>query len=95
MPTYLTGQRDKNEKGLRLLISALGGCSIQMHESAGFDLVVIFRNGAHIVEVKNPEKSWKLTPGEIKKKDEVEAAGGVYNIVQGDDDVYDLKEKER
>jgi len=61
-----------------------------MHESAGFDLVVVL-NGTHIVEVKNPENKWKLTPAEQDTKDAVEAAGGIYHIVENDDDIINLK----
>ena len=89
---YLTGKRDINEKDLCTLIVTIGGRYIKMHETAGFDLVVIFPNGTHLVEVKNPERKWKLTTAEQDTKDEVEAAGGVYHIVQTDDDILELKE---
>ena len=94
MPRYLTGRRDNNEKDLCTLIVVLGGVYIPMHESAGFDLVVIFTNGTHVVEVKNPESKWKLTEAEKDTKEAVELAGGIYHIVQTDDDIIKLKNKE-
>jgi len=90
---YLTGVRDTNEKDLCTLVTVLGGLFVKMHESAGFDLVVIFPNGSHVVEVKNPASNWKFTPAERATKKSVEAAGGIYHVVETDDDIINLKNK--
>jgi len=52
----------------------------------GYDLVIVCpRTGVHIVEIKNPAYEWELTPAEKKRKAEVEAAGGRYNIIETDE----------
>ena len=89
---YQTDKRDANEKDICDCIVALGGSYTKMHANGGFDLVVVL-NGVHIVEVKNPEYKWKLTEDELKKKEQVESTGGIYNIVQTDDDILKLKER--
>jgi hypothetical protein len=82
---------DANEASIRETIVAIGGCFVIMGKHAGFDLVVCFpRTGTHIVEVKNPERKWKLTPAEIRAKKTIEASGCSYNIVATDDDVMRL-----
>ena len=88
---YQKDKRDTNEKDLCELILELGGSYTKMHANGGFDLVVVL-NGVHIVEVKNPEYKWKLTADELKKKEEVERSGGVYNIVQRDEDILRLSD---
>lgn len=54
-----------------------------MDRNAGFDGVLISPfTGVHIVEVKNPDRKWKLTDAENKTKEEVEARGASYNIIE-------------
>lgn len=78
-------KRDANEPQIIEALRGVGCVWISMDKGAGFDGIVISpRNGTHIFEIKNPALKWELTPAEKKRKAEVEAVGGVYNIVLGD-----------
>jgi hypothetical protein len=81
-------KRDANE-GLVIEYLRNAGCLVQqMDRHAGYDLLVLSPlTGWHILEVKNPAYSWKLTKAELARRDEVEAHGGAYNIVTSIDDV--------
>lgn len=62
-----------------------------MDRNAGFDGVLISPfTGTHIVEVKNPDRKWKLTEAEEQTKQEVEARGAIYNIIQTVDEAVEL-----
>jgi hypothetical protein len=77
-------KRDKNEPEIVAALRAVGCVWIAMDKSAGFDGIVISpRNGVHIFEIKNPCENWTLTPAEEKRRAEVIAACGVYNVVLG------------
>ena len=80
----MADKRDANEGEIIELLRYMGCIVIQMDRHAGFDLVVVTPadGKVHIVEVKNPERKWKLTPAEKTKKEQVEAAGGKYEIVE-------------
>ena len=93
MPRYSTGKRDKNESLICLAITACGGYARKMHESAGFDLLVVFpQTGVHIVEVKNPEYKWKLTSAEQYMMDTVEYHGGAYHVIETAEEIIALAE---
>lgn len=75
-------KRDANEHPIVRALRAVGCIWIPMDKTAGFDAIVISpRTGTHIFEIKDPEKRWKLTAAEEKRKTEVEAVGGLYCIV--------------
>ena len=85
-------KRDDNEANLIELWRRAGCVTIQMSRDAGFDLVVISpRNGVHLVEVKMPGK-YTLTKNERETCLDVEQVGGVYNIVQTDEQALELVE---
>lgn len=67
--SYSTGKRDANEKELVNFYEGIG-CFVQkMSETAGFDLLVIYRGITNIVEVKDPAKfQKKITPFESALK---------------------------
>lgn len=79
-------RRDNNESRIVEFWQALGCVWIPQSRHSGFDGVLVARNGVHIVEIKNPARRWTLTDAEQRRRAEVEAAGGVYNIVCNDDD---------
>ena len=79
-------RRDENERQLVEFWRAMGCHWVEMSRHAGFDGVLVALNGTHIVEVKNPARRWALTAAEVARKQAVEAAGGVYHIVETDDD---------
>ena len=83
-------RRDNNEADILDLWKALGCHWIPQPRQNGFDLVLIARNGAHIVEIKNPARKWELTEAEQRRKAKVEAAGGTYHIIQTYDDARRL-----
>jgi hypothetical protein len=61
-----------------------------MAPDLGFDRLYVYRGHAHIVEVKNPKlppSARRLTENERRVKAAVEAVGGVYNIVESDEDL--------
>jgi len=75
-------KRDANEPAIVQALRAVGCIWIPMDRMAGFDAIVISpRTGTHMFEIKDPAKKWALTPAEQKRKDEVEAAGGLYCVV--------------
>lgn len=83
-------KRDANEKELVQVWRQLHCHWMPMDRNAGFDGVLISPiTGVHIVEVKNPARKWELTEAEKETKQEVEARGAIYNIIQTvDEAVY-------
>jgi hypothetical protein len=79
----MADKRDTNEKELVKAWRQLHCYWIQMSRDAGFDGILLSPiTGTHIVEVKNPERKWKLTDAEKKTKAEVEARGVPYRIIE-------------
>ena len=79
-------KRDANEREIVVALRA-AGCSVtQMDAKAGFDLLVISPlAGVLVMEIKDgakPPSARYLTPNEHAKRDEIEAAGGVYNVAE-------------
>lgn len=84
-------KRDANEKELVKVWRQLHCAWIQMDRNAGFDGILISPfTGIHIVEVKNPDRKWKLTEAEKETKQEVEARGAIYNIIETVDQAVQL-----
>jgi hypothetical protein len=84
-------KRDANEAALVELWRRLGCVTIPQAREAGFDLLVVCpRTGLHIVEVKDGSKRWKLTPAEMARCAEVQAAGACYSIVTNEAEALEL-----
>ena len=83
-------RRDQNEPPIVEVLRRLGCVVIQMQPGAGFDLLVIARNGVHLVEVKNPAYAFELTHYESLLKINVEAIGGEYHVIQSLEDAVRL-----
>ncbi len=89
--SHRQNNRDRNEAALIELWRAFGCFVSQMDRMKGYDLIVICpRTGTHLVEVKNPERKWTLTKDEARIKAEVESAGGVYNIIETEQQAREL-----
>lgn len=88
--THYKNRRDNNEARLVELWERSGCIWIPQDRHKGFDGVLLAPNGNHIIEIKNPDENWKLTPAEEKRKAQLEAAGYVYNIIQTDNDALAL-----
>lgn len=87
----MADKRDANEKELVKIWRQLHCHWIAMDRNAGFDGVLISPfTGVHIVEVKNPMRKWELTEAETMQKQECEARGVIYNIIQTDDEAIQL-----
>ena len=89
---YSTGKRDANESGIINFYRGVGAFVKQMSETAGFDLLVVYRGQTVLVEVKDPAKFQKklnpavaalksLTKSELEFSSEVTARNGNYAIV--------------
>ncbi len=74
-------KRDINEQELIKLWRGVGCVVIPMDKSAGFDLLVIHRGEVHIVEIKDGEKRWRLTPHEREVCTQLGAVNVPYSIV--------------
>jgi hypothetical protein len=86
--SYRQNNRDANEAALIEFMLAVGCHVIQMDRHKGFDLLVFCpRTGTHIIEIKNPARTWKLTSAEQIRKLSVEHVGGVYNIITNQDEL--------
>ena len=48
----------------------------------GFDGLLIDRSGMYLVEIKNPEASWSLTPAELELSRRVKDIGGEYHVIE-------------
>jgi hypothetical protein len=83
-------KRDANEREIITVARHAGAHVIQMDKSVGFDLLVIHRTGTHIVEVKNPERKWKLTQAEEACSRRVERVGQTYNVVEIAEDMLEV-----
>ena len=83
-------RRDANEADILDLWRALGCHVIPQPRQNGFDLVLVARNGVHVVEIKNPARRWELTDAERARKAKIEAAGGVYHIITTHDEARRL-----
>jgi Holliday junction resolvase-like predicted endonuclease len=83
-------KRDANEREIITVARHAGAHVIQMDKSAGFDLLVVHRSGVHIVEVKNPERKWKLTPAEEAQARRVDRTGQTYNVVECAEDMLEV-----
>ncbi len=78
----LAHRRDDNEAKLITFWRAAGCIVFQQPPGQGFDLLVAAPGGTlHIVEVKNPARTWKLTDEERAAKEELERMGCAYNII--------------
>jgi len=78
-----TNKRDSNEKEIVEFWRACGCIWIPMVPGQGFDGLLIHHGCVSVVEIKNPETSWKLTPDELELSQRIEAQGGKYHIVEG------------
>ena len=85
-------RKDNNEK---VIIDGLRACGVyvqQMDRLAGFDLLLAFRGVIHIVEIKNPDRSTKLTDAEHLTAQMISLAGCEYNIVSTLDEALKVVE---
>jgi len=80
-PSY-SNRRDLNEPAIVELFRRVGCIVIPMQPGQGCDLLVIAKNGIHIVEVKNNAYAWELTHQEALLKIQVERLGQAYHIIQ-------------
>ena len=83
-------RRDINERKLVDFWKALGFAWIPAKPGQGFDGLLITRLDIHVVEIKNPQRKWKLTDCERKCKEAIERLGQSYNIVETMQDAEDL-----
>jgi hypothetical protein len=84
---------EKPDANLREIIAVAqhaGAHVIKMDRNAGFDLLVVHRSGVHIVEVKNPERKWKLTQAEEAQARRVDRTGQTYNVVECAEDMLEV-----
>jgi len=75
-------RRDINERKIVEYWRALGNEWIPAKPGQGYDGLLITRLDVHIVEIKNPQRKWKLTDCEKRTKEIVERLGQKYNIVE-------------
>jgi hypothetical protein len=82
-------RRDDNEKIIVAYWQDAGYICIPMDRYAGFDMVLIdpVRGRVFLVEVKNWQTRWKLTPAEAKLRENI---GKLYHIVTNLDDAAKL-----
>jgi hypothetical protein len=88
-------KKDANQKDLEQAVKELGGAIVDTtgDPDIGFDMLVVFRGVVYIVEVKDgakPPSARQLTEGEIKRKRQVEQAGGRYSVVTSRAELYHL-----
>jgi len=83
-------RRDKNERAIIESLRAAGAVCLQMQPGQGFDLLVLWRGVAHVVEVKNPETSTQLTPNEQAFRDECGRVGVPYWVVMDEAGALDI-----
>lgn len=82
---------DGNQRTMDALARRLGAEVIPVTSApdVGFDRLYV-RDKVYIAEIKDPAQppnKRRLTEGEAKRKAAVEAAGGVYHILETDDDM--------
>jgi hypothetical protein len=87
-------RRDANEGPIVELWRNMGAIWIPQQPGAGFDGVLIAQNGIHLVEVKNAQTRWKLTPDELALKAIVEATGQRYNVIETIEDAARMIDRE-
>jgi hypothetical protein len=75
-------RRDNNEALIIAFWRRVGCIWIPMVPGQGFDGLLIARSGTYLVEIKNPETSWSLTPAELELSRRVESIGGEYHIIE-------------
>jgi len=75
-------RRDINERKIVDFWKALGYEWIAAKPGQGFDGLLVTRLDVHIVEIKNPQRKWKLTDCERECKEAVERLGQQYHIVE-------------
>jgi hypothetical protein len=75
-------KRDANEKEIVEFWRACGYIWIPMVPGQGFDGLLIHHGKPCIVEIKNPETDWHLTPDEYELSQRICAQGGEYHIVE-------------
>ena len=72
----------------------MGACVILTSQlKNAFDILVIYRGKVYIVEIKDgllPPSARKLTEGELKCKEKVEAAGGKYHVINSIEEAIKL-----
>jgi hypothetical protein len=72
---------DVNKKAIVEVWRLLGCVWVDADEYSGLDGFLIAPNGIHAVEIKNPDRNWKLTQAEAKRKDQIERLGQKYNFI--------------
>ena len=85
-------RRDLNEAAIVSFWRCVGCYWIPFVPGQGADGLLFALNGVHLVEIKNPETSWKLTPEELALKSSVERMGHKYNVIQTLDEAQGLVE---
>ena len=75
-------RRDKNEAEIVAFWRQMGCIWIPMVPGQGFDGLLIDRSGMYLVEIKNPEASWSLTPAELELSRRVEDISGEYHVIE-------------
>lgn len=89
----MRGKKDSNQDRLVELWNAMGCHWIPTNRygELGFDGILISSGTgkSHIVEIKSNEK-YELTKSEKSRKQKVESAGGVYNIIWNEEQAANL-----
>ena len=80
-------RKDDNHREIQQALERAGALVIDCTPapSLHFDCIVIFRGRLHIVEIKNPlqpPSARRLTPGEARRKEQIEYKGVPYNTVE-------------
>jgi hypothetical protein len=87
-------RRDANEGPIVAFWRGFGCFWLPLIPGQGADGVLIAQNGIHLVEVKNAQTRWKLTPDELALKAIVEATGQRYNVIETIEDAARLIDRE-
>lgn len=83
-------RRDKNEKPLREYGEAQGCVFLPGGEMCDHFMWSPVTLCISIVEFKNPDEYWELTPSEIKWREFCQRRGIAYNIVEFQNDLMDV-----
>lgn len=80
-------RKDDNHREITQALEKAGALVIDctIAPQLGFDCLVLHRSALHIVEIKNPLRppsARRLTPGEARRKEQIEYKGIRYNIVE-------------
>lgn len=89
MSKFSKDSRDKNEP---LIVEVVKNFHVEFGYGGlgdGYDLV-LYTSPMILIEVKNPDRKWKLTPSEIHRRDYCKERGIPYHIVEYSDRMADI-----